>query len=366
MIPISKPILGEEEEAAVLEVLRSGILTKGKKVEEFENSFAEFVGCRYGVATTSGTMALILALLASGIKEGDEIITTPFSFIATANSCLCIHSRPVFVDIEEDSFNIDPSKIEEKITPRTKAIIVVHLFGKPCQMTKILKICQKNKLILIEDACQAHGAKFGGRLVGSFGTGCFSFYATKNMTTGEGGMITTDSSVLADKIRLLRNHGEENQYYSSFLGYNFRLTDIQATIGIEQLKKLNKFNRIRRENAWYLSRQLGKIRGIVLPEVRADLGHVFHQFTIRVTNEFPVSRNQLLNILQESEIDAKIYYPLPIHRQELYRKLGYRDSLPVVEKTVGEVLSLPIHPQVTRNDLDKIILVIKRAATGKV
>jgi len=365
MISISKPVLGKEEEMAVLRVLRSGMLAGGKGVEEFESAFAKFVGCRYGVATTSGTMALILTLLSHGIKKGDEVITTPFSFIATANSCLYVGSKPVFVDIEPDGFNIDPTKIERRITSRTKAIMVVHLFGKPCQMDKILKICQKNKLILIEDACQAHGAKFKGKQVGSFGTGCFSFYATKNMTTGEGGMITTNSLVLADKIRLLRNHGQEDQYYSSVLGYNFRLTDIQAAIGIEQLKKLNKLNQIRRENADYLNKQLRVIPGIVLPQVGTDSSHVFHQFTIRLTNEFPVSRNQFLEILRKSGIDARIYYPLPIYRQELYRKLGYKDSLPVVEKVVGEILSLPIHPQVTKSDLDKITRVVKRLAMRK-
>ncbi len=206
MITISAPVLEGNEIKAIGDVLKSGRLTQGPIVEEFEEAFALFIGTEYAIAVNSGTAALHVALLAAGVGEGDEVITTPFSFIATGNSILFCGARPVFVDIDENTFNINPNIIEQKITPRTKALLVVHLFGQSCEMDRITQICQRHRLILIEDACQAHGAEYQGRKVGSFGIGCFSFYPTKNMTTGEGGMITTDDKELADKARMIRNH----------------------------------------------------------------------------------------------------------------------------------------------------------------
>jgi len=238
MIPIAKPLLGAEEKAAVSRVLESGMLAQGPKVAEFEQAFAHFIGTQFAIATSNGTTALHAALLAHNLGPGDEVITTPFSFIATANAITMTGAKPVFVDIEEDSFNINPSLIEAAITPKTKAILPVHLYGKPANMKAITEIAAKHNLTIIEDACQAHGAEFEHKKVGSFGTGCFSFYPTKNMTSSEGGMITTNDETLAKKIRKIISHGSEKRYHHDFLGYNYRMTDVAAAIGVEQVKKL--------------------------------------------------------------------------------------------------------------------------------
>lgn len=250
MIPIAKPNIGEEEKNAVMEVLESGMLAQGLKVKEFEERFAKYIGTKYAVATSNGTTALHIALLSSGIKKGDEVITTPFSFIASATSILFCNAVPVFADIKTKTFNINPNKIEKAITKKTKAIMVVHLYGQSSEMDRIKEIANKKKLSLIEDACQAHGAENNGKRVGSIGDiGCFSFYPTKNMTTGEGGMITTNDHVIAEKVRLLRDHGQKERYEHVIVGYNYRMTNIAAAIGIEQLQKLEQFNKKRRENA---------------------------------------------------------------------------------------------------------------------
>ena len=359
MIPISKPVIGPEEIRAVEGVLRSGVLTQGTKVKKFEGMFAAYIGVKYAVATNSGTSALHAALLGSGIGAGDEVITTPFSFVAAANAILYTGVRPIFADIDEASFNIDPEKIEEKITNRTKALLVVHLFGQPCDMKRIMKICEKNGLILIEDACQAHGAEFDGKKVGSFGTGCFSFYPSKNLVTGEGGMITTNDKKVAEKAKMIRNHGQTKAYVHDVLGYNYRMTDIAAAIGICQLRKLDAFNKKRIKNAQFLTKEIEKNRGLITPYVPPNVKHVFHQYTIRVTEDFGMSRDELKQMLGKKGIDARVYYPIPIHKQPLYQKLGYRDELPVSEKVANEVLSLPVHPALTEGDLEKIVGAIK-------
>ena len=264
MIPIAQPLMGEEEKRAVIAVLESGMLAQGPKVEEFEKAFAALWGVRHAVATSSGTTALHVALLAHGVGPGDEVITSPFTFISSANSILFVGARPVFVDIDESSFNIDPSLIEARITPRTRALLPVHLFGNPCDMEAIMAIAARHGLIVIEDAAQAHGASIQGRKVGSFGTGCFSFYPTKNMTTAEGGMVTTDDDQVAEKARLLRSHGMRKRYYHDFLGYNFRMTDLQAALGLAQLAKLEVFNEKRIANARYLTEHL---RDVVITRV---------------------------------------------------------------------------------------------------
>ncbi len=364
MIPIAKPQIGKEEKQAVLEVLESGMLVQGPKVLEFEEKFAKYVGSKYAVATSSGTTALHLALLANEIGPGDEVITSPFSFIASANCILYVGAKPVFVDIEPDYFCINPALIKKKITKKTKAIIPIDLYGHPCQINDVKRFTLKNGLVVIEDACQAHGAEIGCRRVGSFTTTCFSFYPTKNMTTGEGGMVTTNNRRMAEKLQLLRAHGSKVRYYHDFLGYNFRMTDIAAAIGIEQLKKLEKFNRQRINNAKYLSKKLGGVDGIIVPKVKEGCRHVFHQYTIRVTPKFGKSRDEVIEILKKNEIGFGVYYPVPIHQQKLYRKIfvetGHAPSLPVAEQMSKEVLSLPIHPGVTRKDLDKIAGVFKK------
>ncbi len=350
MISMAKPQMGPEEKQAVLEVLDSGIIAQGPRVKAFEDAFAQMCGVKHAVATTSGTTALHVALLAQGIGEGDEVITSPFTFIASANSVLYVGARPVFVDIDPTTFNMNPNLIEAAITPHTKAIMPVHLFGLVCDMGPILEIVKRYNLALVEDACQSHGATYKGHKAGSFGMGTFSLYPTKNMTSAEGGMITTDSDEMDEKARVIRQHGMRRRYYHDELGFNFRMTDIHAAIGLEQLKKLDRFNRARQANAAYLSAHL---QGVITPYVPEGYVHVFHQYTVRVPGG---RRDALRTYLQEHGIGSEVYYPVPVHRQSYYVKdLGYEVSLPEAERAALEVLSLPIHPAVTQVDLETIV-----------
>lgn len=348
MIPISKPWLGEEEQQAVSAVLASGIIAQGPKVKELEDKFAAYCGTKHAIATTSGTTALWIALLAHGIGPGDEVITSPFTFIASANTILFVGARPIFADIDPVTFNIDPADVARKITPQTKAIMPIHLFGCPAEMDSLLSLARAHKLAMIEDACQAHGAALHGQRAGSFGTGCFSLYATKNMTTGEGGLITTDDDQIADRARLLRAHGMRVRYYHESLGYNFRMTDVQAAIGIPQLAKLEAFNEKRIANAQYLNAHL---KNVVTPTIAPGYRHVFHQYTIRVKGD----RDAALKKLTDAGVGTGVFYPVPVHQQKVYTDLGYRDSLPHSEAAAREVLSLPIHPLVSPADLDHIV-----------
>jgi perosamine synthetase len=350
MIPIAKPLIGPEEKQAVMDVLDSGMLAQGPRVQAFEEAFANFCGTRFAIAASSGTTALQLALLAHGIGKGDEVITTPFTFIASANSILYTGARPVFVDINSDTFTIDPALIERAITPATRAIMPVHLFGLCSDMDVIQTIARKHNLVVIEDACQSHGADYHGKKAGSFGTGAFSFYATKNMTTGEGGMITTDDPEIAEKCRVLRQHGMRVRYYHDELGYNFRMTDIQAAIGLAQIKKIEQFNLARIKNALFLSENL---QGVVIPCIPNGYTHVFHQYTIRIGNGH---RDALLEHLHEKGIGTGVFYPVPVHLQSFYRnELGYSMTLPQSEKAAAEVLSLPVHPALSESDLNEIV-----------
>ena len=357
MIPIAKPLMGKEEKQAIIEVLESGQLAQGEKVAEFEERFAAFCGVKYAIATSSGTTALHTALLAYGIGPGDEVITTPFTFIASANSILFTGARPVFVDIEPETFNVDPNKVEDKVKALRarrsglKAILPVHLFGHPCDMEAITDIAERYGPIVIEDACQAHGASINGRKVGTFGTGCFSFYPTKNITTGEGGMITTNDEKIAERARMIRQHGMRRRYYHEILGYNFRMTDIQAAIGLAQLGKLPRWTEQRIKNAAYLTERLRHLAHVVTPLVKEGCVHVFHQYTIRVKGD----RDGAVKSLKAKGVGVGIYYPLPVHRQPIYRKLGYDDKLPEAEGASREVLSLPVHPALGRDELDCIV-----------
>jgi perosamine synthetase len=355
MIPIAKPVIGEEEKKAVLEVLESGILAQGPRVKAFENAFANYIGTKHAVATSSGTTALHVALLACGIRSGDEVITTPFTFIATANAILYCNAKPVFADIDEKTFNIDPEDINEKITRKTKALLIVHLYGQPCDMDAITEICEDYNLRLIEDACQAHGAEYKGRKVGSFGdAACFSFYPTKNMTTGEGGMITTNNKDVAERARLIREHGSRVRYEHLTLGYNYRMTDIAAAIGLVQLGKLEEMNERRIENARKLNEGLKRIKYVTTPYVAPYVKHVFHQYTIRVKN-----REELVKRLEEAGIGYGIYYPKPVHKQKLYVSLGYKDELPRAEEASREVLSLPVRPGLSDENINYIITTVR-------
>ncbi len=354
MIPVAKPLLGPEEIDAVTDVLKSGMIAQGPKVEEFESAFAEYTGCEYAVAVNSGTAALHASLLAHGIGVGDEVITTSFSFIATANSILYTGAKPVFADIEPDTYNIDPENIREKITSRTKAIMPVHLYGHPAGMKAIMELAEDHNLAVLEDACQAHGAAYSGKRVGAFGTGAFSFYPTKNMTTSEGGMLTTNDREVAEKAKMVRAHGSHTRYLHECLGFNLRMTDIAAAIGLVQLGKLNGFITCRQKNAELLSAGLKGVPGVSIPGIKTGCTHAFHQYTVRAEK-----RDELAAFLREKEIGTGIHYPMPIHKQPLYLELGYEDLLPVSEKAAEEVLSLPVHPGVSEMDTQKIIEAIR-------
>ncbi len=322
-------------------------------MKAFEEAFASMCGVKYAIATTSGTTALHTALLAEDIGAGDEVITSPFTFIASANSVLYVGARPVFVDIDPITFNIDPQLIEAAITPHTKAIMPVHLFGLSCDMDPIMDIASRHDLKVIEDACQSHGASYNGRKVGSFSTGTFSLYPTKNMTSAEGGMITTDDDSLAESCRVIRQHGMRRRYYHDELGFNFRMTDIHAAIGLAQLKKLGQFNVRRIDNARYLTKNLKNVR---VPQIPDGHEHVFHQYTIRVPEG---RRDALIDHLNQRGIGCGVYYPVPIHKQTYYvNELGYNQTLPESERAAEEVLSLPVHPGLSQTDLEAIVTAV--------
>lgn len=358
-INIASPIIEQEEIDNVVEVLKSGMIAQGPKVSEFEDNFAKWIGTKYAITTSSGTTALHTAMLACDIKEGDEVITVGFTFAASANSILYTGAKPVFIDICEDTFLMDHSKIEEAITDKTKAILVVQLYGQSADMDTILEIAKKHDLIVIEDAAQAHGAEYKGKKVGNLAdVACFSFYPTKNMTTGEGGIITTNNEEIAEKSKIFRAHGSPVKYHHSYLGYNFRLTDIAAAIGLAQLKKIDSFNNIRNKNAEYLNNGLKDIEGVTTPVVKDGNKHVYHQYTIRVEGD----RDAWIKFLDEHGIGCGVYYPIPLYNQEYYKGLGYNQSCPVTDKVVNEVISLPVHPKLTEEELDTIISVIKEAS----
>jgi dTDP-4-amino-4,6-dideoxygalactose transaminase len=360
MIKIAQPLIGDDEREAVLAVLDSGRLAAGAVTRQFEATFArEVSGTAEAIAVANGTAALHIALLAHGIGPGDEVITTPFTFQATANMILAVGARPVFVDIRDDG-NINPDLIEAAITPHTRAILPVHLFGRLCDMEAICAIAGRHDLALIEDACQSHGARLPIGAAGSLGTGCFSLYATKNITTGEGGVITTNDSALAERMRRIRSHGESERYSSVELGFNYRLTDVAAAIGVAQLKRLREFTERRRRNAAYLTANL---RGLILPpEPVEPESHVWHLYTVRV----PGQRDELATWLREHDIEAGVYYPRTLPSQPLYRDLGYSDdALPVARRLTREVLSLPVHPDLSAGDLEQIVRAVNAWAESR-
>ncbi len=355
MIQISKPFIGDEEKKAVLEVLDSGMLVQGPRVAKLEEQFAGLCKTKFAVATSSGTAALHIALLAHGVGRGDEVITSPFTFFATVSSILYTGATPVFVDIEEDTFNIDPAKIEAAITSKTKAILPVHLYGYPCNMTEIMKVAEKHHLAVIEDAAQAVGASLDGKMTGSFGTGCFSLYATKNVMSIEGGIISTDDEAIAKSCKLIRNHGMERRYYHDTLGYNLRMTDLHASIGLAQFARLEGFNQAREKNATYLNQN---ITSVVTPKVKPGYKHVWHQYTIRVQGR---DRDEAVKSLNEAGVGTGIFYPVPAYNQKPFLDAGFNQKpLEVTEKLVKEVISLPVHPQLSQADLETIVEAVNK------
>ena len=355
MIPIARPQMGEEEKESVWSALSSGMLAQGVRVRELEDRFAAFVGVPHAVATSSGTTALHLALLASEVGPGDEVITVPFTFIASANSILYTGARPVFVDVDPRTFNMDPSLIEAAISPRTRAILPVSLYGQPANLPAISAIAARHGLAVIEDAAQSHGAAIGERRSGSWGAGCFSFYPTKNMTTGEGGMVTTADAELADRVRLTREHGMRVRYHHDVVGYNFRMTDIHASIGLAQLDKLPGYNLRRREIA---ARYDAELQGVILPTAPADVTHVYHQYTIRVHR-----RDAFAERLRDLGVGTGIYYPIPVHRQKPFVALGYGEQrFPVTDLLTDQVVSIPVHPSLTVDEVSAVIEAVNRVA----
>lgn len=333
----------------MLEVLESGMLAQGPRVAAFEEAFTRVTGARHAIATSSGTTGLHLALLAHGIGPGDEVITSPFTFIASVNTILFTGATPVFADIEEGSFNIDPKRMEAVITPRTKALMPVHLYGQPCDMDEISALARKHGLAIIEDAAQAVGATYRGRQAGSFGTGVFSLYATKNVMSGEGGMITTDDDHVADQCRLLRNHGMRKRYQYETLGYNFRLTDVLAAIGLAQLDRMPEATKRRRANARFLNAQ---IESVTTPVVKEGREHVWHQYTIRVPDG--MDRDAAVKRLDEAGIGTGIFYPHGAHRFDHVKAVVGDLEMPVTDLVASSVISLPVHPLLEQPDLERI------------
>ena len=355
LIPISKPIIGDTEKTSVLGVLESGMLAQGIKVAELEERFAVMVGTNHAIAVTSGTAGLHLALLANGVGPDDEVITTPFTFIATVNSILMTGARPVFVDINSENFNIASDLIEQVITSRTKAILPVHLYGQMCDMESIKSIASRYQLAIIEDSCQSVGASINGKKAGSYGTGVFSLYATKNIMSGEGGIITTNDDGIAELCRKMRNHGMSERYYHEMLGFNYRMSDIHAAIGLAQISRLDEFNEIRKENAEYLN---ATIVSVITPKVQENYNHVWHQYTIRMNNGR--DRNDAVRRLNEAGIGTGVFYPNPAHKHKYIQDIVGKDSLPVAELVANQVISLPVHPSLKREELDQIVEAVNK------
>lgn len=364
MINIAHPIIEKEEIDAVNAVLKSGMLAQGPKVTELEEAFARYCGTKYAVAVNSGTAAIHAALYAAGVREGDEVITVPFSFIATINPILMLGAKPVLVDINPETFNMDISKIENVITDKTKVIMPVHLYGQPCDFSELEALAKKHNLKIVEDACQAIGADYDGKKAGNLGTfGCFSLYATKNIMCGEGGVVTTNDEEYVKLMKQYRQHGMSSQYEYVDLGYNYRMTDLHAAIAVEQLKKVDVFNAARQLTASLFDEGLQGITGLITPHVANNRTHVYHQYTVRVTNDFAISREEFVAKLREKQIGAGIYYPKPLHTAKHIAKLGYSiGDFPVSEQAAREVVSLPVHPNVTAEDAQYIINTIRELA----
>jgi len=356
LIPAAKPEIGFRERRAVNRVMRSGMLAQGPEVAAFEKEFSAHVAGRESVALNSGTSALHMSMLAVGIGTGDEVIVPSFSFAATANSVALTGATPVFVDIELDHFNADPAAIEAAITPRTKAIMPVHLYGHPADLRAISAIAEKHGLLLLEDAAQAHLASVDGVPIGAWGIAAsFSFYPTKNMTSGEGGMVTTPSAEVARAVRVLRNQGMERRYENEVIGFNTRMTDIHAAIGRVQLTKLAGWTAKRQKNAAFLSANL---RGVVAPPTADGAVHVFHQYTIRVTDH---DRDRFAEELASRGVGSGVYYPTPIHRLPSF---NLDLDLPTTEHVAVQVLSLPVYPSLTENELETIVTAVNAVASA--
>ncbi|MDA8195780.1 MAG: DegT/DnrJ/EryC1/StrS family aminotransferase [Actinomycetota bacterium] len=356
MINVTKVQLGEYEKASVMEAIESGMLAQGKRVLDFEEGFAKVSGTKHVAATSNGTTALVLALRALGIGEGDEVITTPFTFAATLNAILETGATARIVDIEPDTYLIDASKIRDAINECTKAIMPVHLFGQPADMDPIMEIARQNNLRIVEDAAQAHGATYKGKAIGSFDVAAFSFYATKNLTTGEGGAVTTNDSKIDEEVRVLRNQGMRGRYEYIRLGYNYRMTDVQAAIGLGQLLSFEHYQTQRSSNALGLFERLSGIPQLQLPTVREDRTHAWHQFTIALSDDAAIERDVFVSELARLGVGSGVYYPMSLTEYPVYRE-NQRVKVEgdeIARKCAKKVVSLPVHPFLTSEELDAI------------
>jgi len=355
MIPTNAPQIGQEEIEAVKKVLESGILTTGlgagPKVKEFEESFAKFVVAKHAVAVNSGTAALHMALLAANVRQGDEVILPSFTFTATAEIVVLAGAKPIFVDINPQTYTLSPEAIEKAVTKKTKAVIPVDLYGLSAEMKIVREIAERHGLVVIEDAAQAHGAAYHGKPPGFYADfACWSFYASKNMTTGEGGMVTTNSEEYAEKLRCIRTHGEREKYTSVMLGHNYRMPEMEAAIGCVQLKKLPSFLEKRRRNAEILSKRLKNAQKLELPKEPRGFKHSWYLYTVRLEEAEASKRDKIVAKMRERGIGVGVYYNPPIHLMPFYRKFK-RHKLIETEKASKQVFSLPVHPGVTTKQL---------------
>jgi len=358
LIPINLPQIGEEEIQAVVKVMRSGYLTSGlgagPVVSEFEKRFAKFADAKHAIAVNTGTAALHAAIAAVGVKAGDEVILPSFTFVATAEAVVLAGGKPIFADIDPETYNLDPEAVEKAFTKRTKAIVPVDLYGLSADMEPIREIARKNCCMVVEDAAQAHGLSYLEKQPGAYAdAACWSLYASKNMTTGEGGVVTTNNDKVEETTRMIRTHGEKAKYASEILGNNYRMSEMQAAIGVEQLKKLPAFIAKRRENAAKLTEILSKSGKLCLPhEFEGDV-HSWYLYTVRLYHGEEAVRNKLLDKLHKLGIGAEAYYVNPIHQMPFYRNFG-EFRLPQTEMASKQVFSLPIHPGVTAEQIEFI------------
>lgn len=353
----------KEIQEEINKVLDSGQYILGKAVKDLESQFASYVGVKHAIGCSSGTDALLIALLALDIKPGDEIITTPFTFIATAEVIALIGAKPVFVDIEEDTFNIDPKKIEAVITSKTKAIIPVHLYGQTAEMDEINNIAKKHNIKVIEDACQSFGSEYKGKVAGSLADiACFSFFPSKNLGCyGDGGMITTNDDNLARQIRLIANHGSEKRYEHEVIGINGRLDTIQAAVLIVKMRYIKNWIKDRNKKGNIYFKKLSGIPGIIPPVQRPENKHSYGQFTIRCEN-----RKEFQEFMQKNEIPTAVHYPKPLDIQPAFKNLGYKKGdFPVSEKASQEVISLPFFPEITEEQMDMVVDTVKEFSLAK-
>jgi perosamine synthetase len=353
------PKIGEEEIEAVVKVMRSGMLTSGlgagPKVTEFENNYAAFAGVKHAIAVNTGTAALHAALLASGIKPGEEVILPSFTFVATAEAVVMAGAKPVFADIDPQTYTLAPKEVEKAMTPKTKAVIPVDLYGLPADISPIREVAAKGGFSIIADCAQSHSAMYKGKPAGALADiACWSLYAAKNIGTGEGGVVTTDDDLLAEKTRMVRTHGEKVKYQSQMLGTNYRMTEIQAAIGVVQLSKLPTFFAKRANNAARLTKNLEKSQNIVLPPKFEDRTSSWYLYTIRIKDATVQQRNKIIEEMHDKGIGAEAYYPIPVHQMPYYKENFGIFDLPETEKAAKQVLSLPIHPGVTDEQIDTI------------